>query len=70
MLITLFVQFLVQDLLHARDDEGRTDNLLSLLLPVHVAAAVKSSDADSLCSAEHFKVSYSSPLPPGAGNSS
>ena len=48
----------IQDLLHARDDEGRTDKLLSLLLPVHVAAAVKSSDADSLCSAERFKVRY------------
>ena len=47
---------LTQELNQAHDEEGRTDKLLSLLLPVDVIAAVKSSDADSLCSAEKFQV--------------
>ena len=46
----------MQELQEAHAEEGRLDELLSLMLPADVMAAVKSSDADSLCSAERFKV--------------
>ena len=49
----------------ARRDEARSDDLLSLLLPAPILEAVKSSDAESLCSAESFQARRP-PLPSAA----
>ena len=46
-----------QELQQAREEEERSDRILSLLLPPTAMEAVKNSDADSLCYGEKFEVS-------------
>ena len=45
-----------QELQQAREEEERSDRILSLLLPPTAMEAVKNSDADSLCYGERFEV--------------